>query len=203
MELDPRKTALIGVHFQNDIVTAEGAFGGMFAPMVEKHNVLENAKSVLDSGREAGATIVYTRVAWAADYSDLVPNCALLGGVPQAQCLVDGSPAAEIVDALAPQDGDVIMTHKRVGAFSATQLDTILRTRGIDTVAVFGVATNISVESTARQASDLGYRTIIVSDASSAADEPAHEATLATMGLLSEIATVAEVTEGLKGAVPA
>jgi biuret amidohydrolase len=80
--------------------------------------------------------------------------------VAQAQCLVEGSAKAEIVPQLTAQDGDVVLTHKRVGGFSASQLDVILRARGIDTVLFAGVATNASVESTARQASDLGYRTI-------------------------------------------
>ena len=74
----------------------------------------------------------------------------------QVQCLIEGSDKAEIVPQLTPQDGDVVLTHKRVGGFSASQLDVILRSRGVDTVVFAGVATNASVESTARQAGDLG-----------------------------------------------
>ncbi len=115
----------------------------------------------------------------------------------QAQCLIEGSDKAEIVPQLTPQGGDVVLTHKRVGGFSASQLDVILRSRGVNTVVFTGVATNASVEGTARQASDLGYRTIIVADACSAADPGAHDASIASLGLLAEIATSAEVIDAL------
>lgn len=65
------------------------------------------------------------------------------------------------------------------------------------TVLVAGVATNISVEGTARQALDLGYRTVVVADACSAADDRAHQASLDTLGLIGEVATLADVTEAL------
>jgi nicotinamidase-related amidase len=75
-----------------------------------------------------------------------------------------------------------------------------LRARGIETVLFAGVATNASVEGTARQASDLGYRTVIISDACSAADQSAHDASLNSMGLLAEVATSAEVIAAISEA---
>ena len=74
-----------------------------------------------------------------------------------------------------------------------------MRSRGVDTLLFAGVATNASVESTARQASDLGYRTIIVADACSAADPGAHDAAIASLGLLGEITTTAEAVDALSG----
>ena len=112
----------------------------------------------------------------------------LLGMVVQSQCLVEGSQMAEIVPELAPKDGDLVVTHQRVSGFSGSQLDVLLRARGIDTLAFAGVATNASVEGTARQASDLGYRTI------------AHNASINSLGLLAEIATSSELIEALAGA---
>lgn len=109
---------------------------------------------------------------------------------------MEGSDKAQILDELTPQDGDLVVTHQRVGGFSASQLDHLLRARGVNTVLFTGVATNF-VEGTARQASDLGYRTIIVADACSAADPATHDASIASLGLLAEIATSAEVLEAL------
>jgi len=200
MELTPSRTAVIAIHMQHDIVTAEGAFGGFFAAQAAERDVIGQAGKLLDAARRSGATAVYTRVAWQPGYLDLVANSPLLGMVAQFGALVDGSAKAEIVPQLAPQDGDVIVTHQRVGGFSASQLDVILRSRGIDTVLFAGVATNASVESTARQASDLGYRTIIVADACSAADAAAHDAALASLSLLAEITTTAEAAGALSGA---
>ena len=204
MELTPSRTAVIAVHMQHDIVTADGAFGGFFAAQAAERDVIGQTAALLEAARRCGATAVYTRVAWQPGYPDLVANSPLLGIVVQAQCLVDGSEKAEIVPQLSPQDSDVVVTHQRVGGFASSQLDVILRSRGIDTVVFAGVATNASVEGTARQASDLGYRTVIAADACSATDPAAHDASIASLGLLAEISTVAEVSEALsKGAVNA
>ena len=199
MELTPSRTAVIAVHMQHDIISADGGFGGFFAAQAAERDVIGQAAKLLDAARRSGAAVVYTRVAWQPGYPDLVVNSPLLGMVAQFGALVEGSAKAEIVPQLTPQDGDVFLTHQRVGGFSASQLDVILRSRGVDTLLFAGVATNASVESTARQASDLGYRTIIVADACSAADPGAHDAAIASLGLLGEITTTAEAVDALSG----
>ena len=201
MDLNPSRTAVIAVHMQHDVVSPDGAFGGFFAAQAAERDIIGQAGKLLEAARRSGATTVYTRVAWQPGYPDLVANSPLLGIVAQSQCLIEGSDKAQIVPQLAPQDGDVVLTHQRVGGFSASQLDVILRSRGVDTVLFAGVATNASVESTARQASDLGYRTIIVADACSAADPAAHDAAIASLGLLGEITTTAEAVQALSGVV--
>ncbi len=200
MDLNPSTTAVIAVHMQKDIVTAEGAFGGFFAAQADKVGVVGVTSALLDAARSAGATVIYTRVAWQSGFADLVANSPILGIVSQSGCLVEGSEKAQILPELTPRDGDLVLTHQRVGGFSASQLDVLLRSRGIDTILFAGVATNFSVEGTARQASDLGYRTVIVSDACSAADDATHEASLASLGLLAEIVTSAEAIGALTGA---
>lgn len=199
MELTPSRTAVIAVHMQHDIISADGGFGGFFAAQAAERDVIGQAAKLLDAARRSGAAVVYTCVAWQPGYPDLVVNSPLLGMVAQFGALVEGSAKAEIVPQLTPQDGDVVLTHQRVGGFSASQLDVILRSRGVDTLLFAGVATNASVESTARQASDLGYRTIIVADACSAADPGAHDAAIASLGLLGEITTTAEAVDALSG----
>jgi nicotinamidase-related amidase len=197
MDLDPRTTAVIAVHFQGDIVTPEGAFAGFFAEQVAARNVLATTASLLDAARAAGVTVVYTRVAWKPDYSDLDANSPLLGMVAQTGCLQEGSALAEIVPEVAPGEADLVVTHQRVGGFTGSTLDALLRERGITTLLFAGVATNASLESTARTATDLGYRTIVVEDACSAATPEAHEATIGSLGLLGEITTSGDVKKAL------
>lgn len=199
MDLTPSRTAVIAVHMQHDIITADGAFGGFFAAQAAERDIIGQTAKLLDAARRSGATAVYTRVAWQPGYPDLLANSPLLGMVAQFGALVEGSAKAEIVPQLTPQDGDIVLTHQRVGGFSASQLDVVLRSRGIDTILFAGIATNASVESTARQASDLGYRTIIVADACSTADQAAHDAAIASLGLLGEITTTAEAVGALSG----
>src|SRR4051812_6697318 len=165
MELNPSTTAVIAVHLQHDVVSADGAFGGFFAEQVVERDVFAVIGKVLTATRAAGGTVVYTRVAWRPDFSDLVVNSPILGIVAQSQCLTEGSDKAQIVPELTPAAEDVVVTHQRVGGFSSSQLDVILRSRGIETIVFTGVATNFSVEGTARQATDLGYRVIVVENA--------------------------------------
>ena len=187
--IDPSRTALVAVHVQNDIVGPDGAFAPFFRAEIDRVGTLATAARLLDAGRAAGVPVVYTRVAWRPDYSDLHANSPLLNIVVQQNCLVDGTPGAAITDELAPQDTDRVVTHQRIGGFHDSELDEVLRGLGVDTVAFLGVATNASLEGTARVASDLGYRVLIVSDACSAATPEAHAASLESLGLLAEITT--------------
>lgn len=197
MELDPRTTAILAVHLQGDVVSADGAFGGFFHQQAKERNVVGVIADLLVAARAAGAPVIYTRVAWKPDYSDLHANSPLLGMVSQFGCLKDGSPRAEIVAEVAPQEGDHVVTHQRVGPFVDSDLLGLLKEHGITTLVVAGVATNASVEATVRGASDHGYRTILVEDGCSAATPEAHEASVGSMGLLAEITSAAEVTAAL------
>ena len=195
--IDPTRTALVAVHVQNDIVGADGAFAPFFRAEIDRVGTLATAARLLDAARAAGVPVVYTRVAWRPDYSDLHANSPLLNIVIQQNCLVDGTPGAAITDELAPQDTDRVVTHQRVGGFHDSELDEVLRGAGVDTVVFLGVATNASVEGTARAASDLGYRVLVVSDACSAATPEAHTASLESLGLLAEITTTDELYAAL------
>jgi nicotinamidase-related amidase len=197
--LDPTRTALVAVHVQNDVVGADGAFAPFFRAEIDRVGTLATAARLLDAARAAGVHIVYTRVAWRPDYSDLAANSPLLNIVLQQNCLVDGTAGAAIVDELAPHDTDGVVTHQRVGGFHDSGLDEALRGAGVETVVFLGVATNASVEGTARVASDLGYRVLVVGDACSAATPEAHAASLESLGLLAEITTTDDVIAALTG----
>jgi nicotinamidase-related amidase len=106
-------------------------------------------------------------------------------------------PGTKIIDELEPRADDWIVTNTKVSAFAASDLDERLRGAGIDTVVLFGVATNLSVESTGRSAGDLGYRVVLVADACEAATDQAHVATLASFALLGEVVAAEEVLAAL------
>ncbi|WP_433634894.1 cysteine hydrolase family protein [Nocardia sp. CA-120079] len=203
MELDPRTTAVVAVHCQGDIVGPDGAFASFFHQQVVERRVLARIATLTDAMRAAGGMIVYTRVAWRPDFSDLQANSPILGIVAQSGCLKDGSELAGIVADVAPHDGDIVITHQRVGGFAESDLDATLRERELDTLVFCGVATNFSVEGTARVASDLGYRVVVVDDACAAASPDAHAASLASLGLLAEIVTVQDVLDALPSSAPA
>ncbi|MFL4477612.1 cysteine hydrolase family protein [Paeniglutamicibacter sp. ORCA_105] len=197
--LNPASTALLVVHLQHDIVSPETAFGNLFSSEVKARNVLAQCEKAMKTLRAGGGLVVPLRIAFADDYSDLNPTVPLLQMVAQAGCLKDGSKGAAIVPDVSVLENDIVLTHQMPGPFSGSALHQILSSRGVENVVVCGVATNASVESAVRQASDLGYKTFVLSDASSAADGPSHEASLASMGLFARVTTVSEISAAIAG----
>lgn len=193
MDLDPTITAFVACHFENDVVGSDGAFAPFFRAEVERRGVINVARRLIDGAHQAGVQVVYTRVAFQSGHGDLVTNIPLLGVVAQQGSLLDGTHGADIVDELKPDATDWVITNPKVSAFASSDLDAQLRGIGITTVVLFGVASNVTIESTGRAAGDLGYRVVVVEDGCSAADQAIHDATVNSFGLLGEVATSADV----------
>jgi biuret amidohydrolase len=193
----PERTAIIAVDFQHDVVGADGAFAPMFHAEVSRKGVITAAVRLLGDARVAGAKVVYSRATFSPGYPELVANIPLFAKVAEYGCLVDGSPEAAVIDLMKPHGGDIVVTHHRVSCFQGTELDVVLRGAGIDTIVLTGVATNLAVESTARNGSDLGYRTLVVSDACSTTSQAAHDASLESLSMLAEIVSVDQLCAAL------
>lgn len=198
MEFHPHSTVVITVHCQGDVIGPDGAFAPMFHEQVLARGVIDKIRDLQESARQAGSLVVYTRVAWAQDYSDMDANSPLLQGVVQSECLKEGSPQAEILDVLSPQEEDVVITHQRVGGWTS-ELVGELENRDIKTLLFCGVATNVSVESTARAASDAGYHVIVVEDACSAATPQAHQSTVESLSMLGDVTVVSDAQRIFQG----
>lgn len=190
-------TALLVVHLQEDIVAEGTAFGSVFAAEAAARDVVKHTNVAMRVIRDHGGLVVPLRIAFASDHSDLRPTLPLLQMVEQAGCLKDGTTGAELVPDLAVEDDDVVLTHKRPGPFTDSDLEDVLRSRGIENVVVCGVATNASVEGAVRQAADLGFHVAVLTDATSAADGASHDASLASMGLFATSVTVEELAAGI------
>ena len=172
----------------------------IFAQSVERHGVIDTTRGLVDAVRHAGALVVWARAAFLPGYPELILNTGLNRAIKDLGALVEGSKGAQIIPQLTPQHSEPIVSHPGTSAFPNTALDSILRRREIDTVLFTGVATNVTVEGTARDAVNLGYHTILISDACAAATDQAHEATLATFSLLGRTATAAHVAAALTSA---
>ncbi len=163
LQLNPSKTALVIIDLQKGIVSMAAAAPYPAADVVERSARL--AKQL----REKGGTVVYVRVDM-ANVLDLPVDSPMRP--PNAP---PPPPAAmELVPEAGFQDGDVLITKRHWGAFAGTELEQILRKRGVDTVILTGISTNIGVESTARQGTGLGFGFVIVEDACSARDAGDH-----------------------------
>ncbi|MFC8181748.1 cysteine hydrolase family protein [Rhodococcus sp. NPDC057297] len=195
--LNPARTALINVHWQNDIVTHEGAFATFFADQVDKHGVIDAARRLVNDFRAVGSLVVWSRAAFQPGYPELILNTGLNKAIKQLGALIDGSTGADIIPELTVRAGEPVVSHPGTSGFPDTALDSILRRREIDTVVFTGVSTNVTVEGTARDAVNLGYHVVLVSDACTADTDAAHEATLSTFGLLGQASTAAEIAVAL------
>ncbi len=155
LKLEPQDTALVLIDLQ------KGIAGREFAPY-SADQVVKNASTLADLFRQAGAAVVLVSVAVSKDFKD-----ALRQPVDQPPPIPPGGyPAgfSELVEGLA-KPGDILITKRQWGAFYGTELDLQLRRRGIQTIVLAGIATNMGVESTARQAWEYGYSVIIAEDA--------------------------------------
>ena len=200
LEIDKRHTALLAMDFENDIVHPEGAFKDFgFAQMVADNGVLDKTAQLLAAARGAGITVIYASVKFRAGYPERPANGGLFQGLHGTNALIEGTWGSQIHDQVAPLAGEAVVTKRGVSAFTASDLDQILRTARIGTLLLVGVATNFVVEGTARQACDMGFDTIIVGDCCASVNQEAHDASLTTaLPFLSTISNLEEVVAALK-----
>lgn len=190
MIIEPGRTAVVGLHFMRDSIEADRTFGAFFNAMVVRNRVLENTARVLAVARGAGVMVIHARIVFPKGYEGIEPSTPLYQTVIDSGALQEGSEGIEIVDALAPQPDDIVLDHLGTSAFVGGELQQLLKSREITTLVLAGVATNVIVEGTARDASNRSFRTFVLSDCCSAADTATHESSLATLGMLiSGVAT--------------
>lgn len=165
--IEPRRCAVIVVDMQNDFI-ARGA--PMETPMGRE--LLPRLQSLLAHARATDMRVIFTAHTHRRDGSDMGVNGDIWPAIAERTGLVDGEPGAEIVPDLAPRDDDIVIKKHRYSGFYGTDLDMILRTEKIDTVAITGVTTETCCAATARDAMYNGYRVAFISDATGTYDFP-------------------------------
>lgn len=183
-DVDPASTAILAIHWQKDIVQI-GPFGRMFAPVVQSKGLVPRAAKVLAAARARGALVVYVNIGFRPGYVGLPLNNALFSTARRSGTQILGTPGVGVIDDLAPQPQDVQVDHGYISAFFGCDLLNVLLTRGIDTVAFTGVATNVAVDHSVRDAVQYGFRTILLEDCCCSADQAHHDAALMTLRVLS------------------
>jgi len=164
LKLDPKTTALVLIDLQKGILARS------LAPH-SADDVIKRAHELADRFRLEGAPVVLVNVRFSKDFKDALrlpvdqPSVQPPGGFP--------SDFSHLADGLE-KSGDILVTKKQWSAFYGTDLDIHLRRRGIQTIVLGGVATNMGVESTARQAWEHNYAVIVVEDVTSSASDELH-----------------------------
>lgn len=171
-EFDVAKTALVLIDMQRDFIEP-GGFGETLGNDVSLLEAIVPAtRKTLEAWREAGGLVVHTREAHMADLSDCPPakrnrgNPTLRIGDPgpMGRILVAGEPGNQIIDALAPVDGELVIDKPGKGAFYATGLHELLQQRGITHLLFGGVTTEVCVQTSMREANDRGYDSLLLED---------------------------------------
>jgi ureidoacrylate peracid hydrolase len=171
--MDPKSTAVVLIEYQNDFTSEGGTLHGAVKPVMDSTQMLPNTVETVKRARELGATIVFAPITFAEGYGELSPTpYGILKGVVDSQSFRKGTWGAAIVDELTPEPRDIVIEGKRgLCGFASTNLDFILRSRGITTVALGGFLTNCCVESTMRTAYEKGYDVITLTDCTAALSE--------------------------------
>ena len=172
IEFDPKSTALLIIDMQRDFVMPGGfgeALGNDVTPL--QATIAPTAR-VLEAARKRGMLVIHTREGHRPDLTDCPPTKLVRGRGktrigdpgPMGRILVRGEVGHDIVPELYPRAGEPVIDKPGKGAFYATDLELILRDRGIKTLIVCGVTTEVCVNTSVREANDRGYECVVLSD---------------------------------------
>src|SRR3954471_376839 len=198
---DGERAALVLNECQRGMVDPAVAGNGALAGEVARRGVVPRLAELAQACRDAGVLVVHSTIVPRADYVGTTRNCLLLASLVKKGSVVAGSPAAEIHPDLAPQDGDVVLERVHgLSPFHCTELEPILRSRGVQTVLVTGVSTNIGVPGACLEAVNRGFTVVVPEDCTAGAWPQAHEFQVThTLPLLATVTTSQAVREVLAG----
>jgi nicotinamidase-related amidase len=194
MELDPARTAALCMDMQAAIVAI---YTGD-----QQTELLTRAAAVLQRCRERGVTVMHVQVGFRPGLPEVNPRNALFAAIrssPERQKLFQGE-AGRIHPAVAPVGDEIVITKHRISAFTGTDLEMILRAKGIDSLVMFGIATSGVVLSTLLDAVDADYRAVVVGDCCADQDAEVHKVLVEKFfPRRGTVVTAAELVGNLQG----
>jgi nicotinamidase-related amidase len=175
--------AVLALHWQVNVIKPEGFFGAMLAEPVAASGVVPRAAAFHQAARAAGLPVVFTRFVVPVGEGRLVRNTGFMRAVGDAQEMFrPDAPGTALIEELAA-DADHVADNQKLSGLAGNDVPEWLAARGIDTLFVTGVATNLTVEQTARHGTELGLTVYTVSDCVTSATQDVHAASLASLDL--------------------
>ena len=186
-------TAFLVLHFQNGVAHPDGVWGKYLFPQVEKNGSVGNARRALDAARQRGMLVIYVNIAWRPGFPELPDNtCGLLKEAKDNnECLV-GSWGADVIDELKPEGNEIIVINFGSDSFEGTDLDLILRNRGVKNLYVVGQCIEHVVATTVKRAVNMGYSAAILKDCTSGFTDQNYDAMVEILPLYADLISASD-----------
>jgi nicotinamidase-related amidase len=188
------RAAVLALHWQVNVIKPEGFFGGMLSEPVARSGVVGRAAQFHSAARQAGAELIFTRFTVPEKEGGLVRNTAFMRAVGDAQnAFRPDAPGSQLIPEMADLAGNAhVADNQKLSGMAGNDVVRWLLDRSTSTVFITGVATNLTVEQTARHGTDLGFTVYVVTDCVTAADDATHQASLANLELTTAGGLTAE-----------
>jgi len=197
LQINAARAALMLLDYQNYGLHPDGYWERVSPGTAERAApAVARTTEVLAAARRTAITVIHFQNAWREGHPDVNPYTPWQADAKAAGRSTEGTWGIEFVEALAPVEGELVVRKRAVSGFAGTELDRLLRVRDLSTLVIAGVVTNFAAEGTARDASDRGYRVIVLADCCESVTNEWHEfSTTQILPLIAEVVNAADFIE--------